>query len=176
MKLIPTVIGGCFRIELERIGDARGHFTRVLDLEELRAVDPQFKVMRVNRSLTRTRGAIRGLHYQRPPTSEVKVVQCLSGKIFDVCADLRSDSPTHLRWVAFELSPENEHLLWIPRGCAHGFQALADDCLVEYFCSEVYSPPDEDGARWDDPSLAIRWPLPCTQTSEKDAAWPLLAR
>lgn len=176
MKLLPTQISGCFRIQLGRIGDARGHFTRVLDLEPLREVDPEFRIARVNRSLTRARGAIRGLHYQQDPRAEAKVVQCLSGRIFDVCVDLRPDSPSRWKWVAFELSPENEELMLIPKGCAHGFQTLTEDCLVEYFCTDVYSPADERGARWDDPALGVVWPLPCTQTSEKDAAWPPLAR
>jgi dTDP-4-dehydrorhamnose 3,5-epimerase len=176
MKIVPTSIEGCYRIQLEQLRDARGHFTRVLDLVPLREVSPAFKIARVNRSLTQSRGAIRGLHYQRPPRAEDKIVQCLAGRVFDVCVDLREDSKTRHHWVGFELSPENEELLWIPRGCAHGFQTLTEGCLVEYFCTEVYSPADELGARWNDPRLGIEWPLPCTQTSEKDATWPMLAR
>jgi dTDP-4-dehydrorhamnose 3,5-epimerase len=148
----------------------------VLEVEALRQIDPRFRIVRVNRSFTRQRGAIRGLHYQVPPHDEDKVVQCLRGRVFDVCVDLRPESPTYRRWEAAELSPENQELLWIPRGCAHGFQTLGEDCQVEYFCSDVYSPSDERGARWDDPSLDIAWPLPCSQTSEKDAAWPPLPR
>lgn len=176
MKIIPTPIDGCFRIQLEPLRDSRGHFTRVLDLEPLREVNPEFRVARVNRSLTKPAGAIRGLHYQRPPKAEDKIVQCLAGRIFDVCADLRPESRTHRRWVSVELSPQNEELLWIPKGCAHGFQTLTEGCLVEYFCSEAYSPADESGVRWDDPGLGIEWPLPCTLTSDKDAAWAPLPR
>jgi dTDP-4-dehydrorhamnose 3,5-epimerase len=176
MKLIPTQIAGCFRIQLAPLRDARGHFTAVLDTVALRETNPQFCVERVNRSLTRAPGAIRGLHYQIEPHAEDKVVQCVGGRIFDVCVDMRPDSPTRFRWVGVELSLENEELLWIPRGCAHGFQALTEDCLIEYFCSDVYAPELERGARWDDPLLAIRWPLPCSQTSDKDAAWPRLTR
>lgn len=175
MKLIPTQIAGCHRIQLEPIRDARGDFTRVLEVEALRAIDPGFRLVRVNRSLTRQRGAIRGLHYQVAPHDEDKVVQCLRGRVFDVCVDLRPASPTYRQWEGAELSHENQELIWIPRGCAHGFQTLTEDCLVEYFCSDVYSPQHERGARWNDPTLAIAWPLACTQTSEKDAAWPLLA-
>ena len=174
MKLIPTQIAGCFRIRLEPFRDERGHFTEVLDVMALRETNPQFRVERINRSLTRTPGAIRGLHYQIEPHAEDKVVQCVGGRIFDVCADMRPDSPTRFRWVGVELSSENEELFWIPAGCAHGFQALTEDCLIEYFCSDVYAPKFERGVRWSDPRLAIRWPLPCAQTSEKDAAWPLL--
>ena len=176
MKLIPTRIAGCFHIQLQPIGDARGHFTRVIDEAPLREIAPEFRILRVNRSLTKMAGAIRGLHYQREPRGEDKVVQCLGGAIFDVCVDNRPDSPTFHQWVAHELSQRNEEMMLIPKGCAHGFQTLSGDCLVEYFCSDVYSPSDERGLRWDDPSLGIDWPLPCSQTSEKDAAWPLLMR
>ena len=176
MEIVPTSIEGCYRIQLEHFRDARGHFTRVLDLVPLREVNQDFKIARVNRSLTQRLGAIRGLHYQRPPKAEDKIVQCLEGRVFDVCVDLREGSQTRHQWVGFELSPENEELLWIPKGCAHGFQTLTEGCLVEYFCTEIYSPADEFGARWNDPALGIEWPLPCSQTSEKDAAWPMLAR
>src|SRR5262249_16040540 len=168
MKIVPTSIPGCYRIQLEHFRDARGHFTSVLDLEPLREVNPEFKVARVNRSLTQARGAIRGLHYQRPPKAEDKIALCLAGRTFDVGADLREGCRTRDRWVGFELSPENEELLWLPQGCAHGFQMLTEGCLVEYFCAEIYSSADEFGARWNDPALGIEWPLPCTQTSEKD--------
>src|SRR5262249_31165826 len=105
-----------------------------------------------------------------------KVVQCLRGAVFDVCVDVRAGSPTHLRWVGAELSAENQELLLIPKGCAHGFQALQDDCLFEYLLSERYSPPHEGGIRWDDPAVGIAWPLPCTLTSKRDAEWPFLER
>src|SRR5207253_2385448 len=150
MKLIPTHIAGCFRIQLQPIGDARGHFTRVIDVEPLREVDPLFRIARVNRSLTRAKGAIRGLHFQRPPKAEDKVVQCLAGSIFDVCVDIRPESPTYRQWIGCELSSRNEELVLVPKGCAHGFQTLTEDCLVEYFASETYSPADEGGMRWDD--------------------------
>lgn len=175
MKLIPTPIAGCYRIQLERLADARGHFTNVFDLETFRGIDPTFSVARVNRSLTRARGAIRGLHFQRAPMAEDKLVQCLQGAIFDVCVDIRPDSPTYRRWVGDELSAENQELMLIPKGCAHGFQTLRENCLVEYFATAPYSPRHEGGLRWDDPSLGIAWPLPCTLLSEKDAAWELLA-
>lgn len=174
MKLIPTQIAGCFRIQPDHLRDGRGHFTELLDCDALRETEPRFSIRRVNRSFTRARGAIRGLHHQIEPHAEHKVVQCLRGRIFDVCADVRPDSPTLHQWVGFELSPDNEELLWVPRGCAHGFQMLTEDCLVEYFCSDVYAPTSERGIRWSDPLLGIEWPLPCSQTSEKDAAWPLL--
>lgn len=176
MKLIPTPIADVFRVQLEPIEDARGYFLPVFDLARVRAVHPQFSVLRVNRSLTHEPGAIRGLHLQRPPRAEDKLVQCVTGAIFDVAVDARPESPTYRQWVGFEISAANREMLLIPRGCAHGFQTLTGDCLIEYFVSEVYSPADEGGLRWNDPALGIRWPLPCTQTSEKDAAWPLIER
>src|SRR5215831_8908305 len=130
MEIVPTSIEGCYRIQLEHFRDARGHFTRVLDLVPLREVNQDFKIARVNRSLTQRLGAIRGLHYQRPPKAEDKIVQCLEGRVFDVCVDLREGSQTRHHWVGFALSPENEELLWIPKGCAHGFQTLTEGCLV----------------------------------------------
>jgi dTDP-4-dehydrorhamnose 3,5-epimerase len=175
MRLIPTTIGGCYRVELQPLGDARGHFAAVLDVDAVRAVDPEFDVVRVNRSLTRLRGAIRGLHYQREPMAEAKLVQCVRGSIFDVCVDLRPGSPTRLQWVAMELSAENQQLMLVPKGCAHGFQTLEADSLVEYFVNGRYSPPHEGGMRWDDPALGIAWPLPCSMTSERDQAWPRIA-
>lgn len=172
MNLIPTSIAGCYRVELKSIDDERGHFTGVLDLDELRAVVPDFEVWRVNRSLTRRRGTIRGLHFQREPMAEGKLVQCLQGSIFDVCVDLRPESPTRLQWVGATLSPENQHLMLVPRGCAHGFQTLEAETLVEYFVNGRYSPPHEGGIRWDDPAVGISWPLPCEMTSARDGRWP----
>ncbi len=175
MNPIPTPIAGCYRVQLDLRGDARGYFVRVFDLETLRGIDPSFSVVQVNRSLTGARGAIRGLHFQRAPKAEDKLIQCLRGTIFDVAVDIRPDSPTYRRWVAAELSAENKELLLVPKGCAHGFQTLSEDCLVEYFVTEFYSPQHEGGMHWNDPALGIQWPLPCTMTSEKDAAWPLIA-
>jgi dTDP-4-dehydrorhamnose 3,5-epimerase len=176
MKLIESPIAGCYRMRLARLEDARGYFQPVFELAALREVDPSFTVARVNRSLTRPKGAIRGLHFQRSPKAEDKLVQCLRGTIFDVAVDLRPDSPTYLAWVGYELSAETQDLMLVPRGCAHGFQTLTDDCLIEYFLTNDYAPEHAGGMRWDDPAFGIAWPLPCTMTSEKDSAWPLLAR
>jgi len=174
MKLEPTRIAGVFRIKLEPRGDARGHFARIFDLETMRRADPSFQIVQINRSLTRAKGTIRGLHYQRAPRAEDKLVQCLAGAIFDVAVDLRPGSPTYRQWVGQELSAENQELLLVPKGCAHGFQTLTDDCLVEYFVTEFYSPEHEGGIRWSDPGIGVAWPLGQPFTSEKDAAWPLL--
>ena len=176
MKLVPTKIAGCYDGELDLMGDARGYFTRVLDLEAVRAAGAEFRVAQVNRSLTRPRGTIRGLHFQHPPRAQAKFIQVLRGAIYDVSVDLRAGSPTFRQWVAVELSSDNHRIALVPEGCAHGFQTLTDDCLIEYFVSDVYSPEHEGGLRWDDPALEIAWPLPCTLTSERDRFWPLLPR
>jgi dTDP-4-dehydrorhamnose 3,5-epimerase len=174
MNVIPTKIAGCHRVQIQLIADSRGSFVPVFDLDVLRTVDPSFRIARGNRSHTSLAGAIRGLHFQREPEAEDKLVQCLRGAIFDVCVDLRPGSPTYSKWVSAELTAENQQLMLIPKGCAHGFQTLVPDCLVEYFLSGRYSPEHEGGLRWDDPALAIAWPLPCSQTSERDQAWPPL--
>ena len=175
MKVTPTAIVGCYRVHPEPVVDVRGHFLSVFDPASTPEIGDSFKVRRVNRSFTATRGAIRGLHFQRPPHAEGKLVQCLQGAIFDVAIDLRPESPSYRAWVGSELNPLNRELLLIPAGCGHGFQTLSPDCLVEYFVTGDYAPAHEGGLRWDDPALGIAWPLQCTQTSEKDAAWPPFA-
>jgi dTDP-4-dehydrorhamnose 3,5-epimerase len=176
VNLTATKIAGVYGVTLEPRGDARGYFARVFDMTRMREVDPKFQIVQINRSLTQARGTVRGLHYQHAPKAEDKLVQCLQGKIFDVAVDLRSDSPTYRQWVGRELSAENKELLLVPKGCAHGFQTLTDDCLVEYFVSEYYAPETEGGVRWNDPAIGVDWPLADPFTSEKDAAWPLLER
>ena len=176
MKIVHTVLEGVHRIQLRPIEDERGFFLRVFDLPLLRSVFPTFSVYRVNRSLTRAQGAIRGLHFQHAPRAEGKLVQCLRGSIFDVAVDNRPDSSTYRQWVGFELSAANQEMLLIPEGYAHGFQTLTEDCLIEYFVTGQYAPESEGGLRWNDPAIAIDWPMPCTQTSEKDATWPLIGQ
>jgi dTDP-4-dehydrorhamnose 3,5-epimerase len=125
--------------------------------------------------VTRLAGAVRGMHFQRPPHAEVKLVRCVRGAIMDVVADLRPTSSSYLRWQAFRLAPEDDVALCIPQGCAHGFQTLQDDCEVLYQMSTPYAASHADGVRYDDPALTIVWPLPVTQINDKDRNWPLLA-
>jgi len=176
VNLTATKIAGVYGVTLEPRRDTRGYFARVFDMTRMREVDPKFQIVQINRSLTQAPGTVRGLHYQRAPKAEDKLVQCLQGKIFDVAVDLRRDSPTYRQWVGRELSAENKELFLVPKGCAHGFQTLTDDCLVEYFVSEYYAPETEGGVRWNDPAIGVDWPLADPFTSEKDAAWPLLER
>jgi dTDP-4-dehydrorhamnose 3,5-epimerase len=175
MILVPTKIAGVFRFEPEPRGDARGYFARVFDVLEVRRAVPDYQIVQINRSLTGRRGTIRGLHYQRAPHAEDKLIQCLEGAIFDVAVDLRPGSPTYRQWVGQELSAENKALMLVPKGCAHGFQTLAERCLVEYFVSAPYAPDHEGGVLWSDPAIGVAWPIEHPFTSEKDAAWPLLS-
>ena len=127
-----------------------------------------------NMSVSATAGTIRGMHFQRPPYTEAKLVRCVRGAILDVIVDLRADSSTYLKHEGFELTAENHRQLYVPPGFAHAFQTLVDDIEVSYLVSAPYTPEAEGGVRYNDPMLGIKWPLPVTVISEKDANWPLL--
>jgi dTDP-4-dehydrorhamnose 3,5-epimerase len=132
------------------------------------------RFVQVNHSVTRRRGTIRGLHFQRPPAAEWKLIRCLRGHVFDVAVDLRAGSPTFGRWHVALLSADNQRQILIPPGCAHGFQTLADDSELLYQHSAAYDPDLEDGVRHDDPHLAIAWPEPATSVSPRDLGLPAL--
>jgi dTDP-4-dehydrorhamnose 3,5-epimerase len=120
-------------------------------------------------------GAMRGMHFQRAPHAEVKLIRCVRGAIYDVIVDAREDSPSYLRWFGAELSEANGLAMYVPRGFAHGFQALSDGASIFYLVSAFYAPEAEGGLRFDDPKLAIEWPRAVADISEKDARWPFLA-
>lgn len=174
MKFVPTPLAGAFVVELEPIEDERGIFARSFCQNEFRARGLDPVVAQCNVSLNRSRGTLRGLHYQVPPHEEAKLVRCTRGAIWDVIVDLREGLPT--RWKSFstELTADNRRALYVPRGFAHGFQTLADDSEVLYQISEFYHPESSRGLRWDDPALGIRWPLPEPMVSARDRAYPLL--
>jgi dTDP-4-dehydrorhamnose 3,5-epimerase len=171
-----TKIEGVFIITQEPRGDERGYFSRIFAKEEFKKNGITFNIVHGNRSLTVEKGTIRGMHYQRYPKQEDKVVQCIQGSIFDVALDLRKGSKTYGQWVGEVLSGENKKMLLVPKGCAHGFQALEKNCLVEYFVSQYYSPLFERGVRWNDPSFNISWPIKKAILSEKDGKWPLIEK
>jgi dTDP-4-dehydrorhamnose 3,5-epimerase len=158
----------------QRCTDHRGFFSRFYCAEEFAEVGFALPVAQINHTLTRQRGAVRGLHFQYPPHSEDKLVSCLRGEIFDVAVDLRRGSPTFLRWHGEILSAENCHSLVIPQGFAHGFQALSDDCELIYLHSRPYAAGAEGALNMRDPALAIAWPLPFTDISERDSRHPYL--
>lgn len=160
-------------IELQKKEDQRGYFKRVFCRKEFLNIGLDFSLVQANESFSKTAGTIRGLHFQRPPFEEDKLVRCLNGKIFDVVFDIRKNSPTFGKYFSVELSEENQRMLLIPKGCAHGFQTLIQDCLVSYAVSAAYAPSVEGGIRWNDPFHRIPWPIqPPSLISEKDASWP----
>ena len=174
MRIEPTSIDGVFTVELERRGDDRGFFARTFCAEEFRAAGLDLAVFQGNLSVSREKGTMRGLHYQTDPAAESKLVRCTRGAIFDVVVDFREGSPTYLEHLAVRLDSENRTALYVPRHVAHGFLTLEPDTEVNYLVSAPYTPEAERGVRYDDPRLAIDWPIPVTVITPKDTAWPLL--
>ncbi len=172
MTFDETPLGGAYVIELERRDDSRGFFARVFCKEEFadRGLANQF--VQVNNSLAEHKGTLRGLHYQLAPKSEVKLVRCIRGALYDVILDLRSDSPTFGRYFGIELTAENRKMMYVPKGFAHGLLTLEDKTEALYFVDEFYAPEQERGIRWSDPAFAIQWPLEPTVISEKDRNHP----
>jgi dTDP-4-dehydrorhamnose 3,5-epimerase len=175
MRFEPTGIPGLFLVHLDWRTDERGGFLRLFDADAFAAQGLPAAFPQTSLSATRQAGTIRGLHVQRPPFAEVKLVRCLRGALFDVVLDLRPGSPTRLQWRPFTLREGDDLLLAIPQGCAHGFQTLVDGTEVLYQISAPHAPDHADGVRFDDPALAIQWPLPVTVVSTRDRGWPVLA-
>jgi dTDP-4-dehydrorhamnose 3,5-epimerase len=165
---------GAHLIALEPRRDARGMFARAFCAQEFDDHGLQSHFVQGNLSTNVRRGTVRGMHYQRSPDAEVKVVRCVRGALFDVIVDLREDSPTYRRWYGAELSEENGLMMYVPQGFAHGLQALTDGATAFYLVSAPYAPAAEGGCRYNDPSIGIHWPLAAVEVSEKDAAWPML--
>lgn len=174
MRFIETPVEGAFVIDLEPFADDRGSFARVFCAREFEEQGLEPTVTQSNLSVNHRAGTLRGMHLQRPPTEESKLVRCIRGALFDVVVDLRPGSLTYLRWAGVELTAENRKALYVPRGCAHGFQTLVDDTEALYDVSAFYAPETEDGMHHADPAVAIDWPLPVSEISEKDQNWPRL--
>jgi len=172
MILTPTPLTGAFLIDLEKRGDDRGFFARFFCEKEFQGAGLESRFVQINNSLTAKKGTLRGMHYQLPPDPEVKVVRCIRGALFDVIVDLRPDSPTFRQWFGAELTAGNRTMMYVPRGFAHGLLTLEDDTEALYLVSAFYSPAQERGVRYNDPSLGIRWPVEILETSEKDRNWP----
>lgn len=169
---LPLV--GLKRVERQQAGDSRGFFSRLFCTEELAAAGWRKPVAQINQTLTQRLGTVRGLHFQKPPHAEMKLVTCIKGSVWDVAVDLRAGSPTFLQWHAEELSATNRCALLIPEGFAHGFQSLEDDCELLYLHSSAYSAASEAALNAQDPALAIAWPLSITELSVRDASHPML--
>jgi dTDP-4-dehydrorhamnose 3,5-epimerase len=174
MRFTECDIAGVWRVELEPHTDERGFFARTFCAQEFTAHGLDPAVVQCNVSYTTGAGTIRGLHYQVEPAAETKLVRVLRGAIYDVAVDLRPGSPTYLRHVAIELDSNERSALYIPTGFAHGFQTLVDGTEVEYQMGAPYTPGTDRGVRYDDPALAIAWPLPVSAISDRDRAWPLV--
>lgn len=167
-------LAGLKRVERRKLGDSRGFLSRLFCADELAAAGWERPIAQINHTFTGRRGAVRGLHYQRPPHAEMKLVNCLRGEVWDVAVDLRAGSPTFLRWHAERLSAENACALLIPEGFAHGFQALSDDVELLYCHSAAYVADAEAGLHPADSALEIAWPLPVAELSARDSQHPLL--
>lgn len=174
MKFHPTMLNDAWLIELDPRGDQRGHFARTMCKEEFDNFGLISNFVQQNTSFSSHRGTLRGLHYQKRPYGEAKLVRCLRGAIVDVIVDIRVDSPTYLQHQIFELTDENMYQLYVPPGFAHSFQTLSDNVEVSYLVSTSYTPESEQGLRYDDEKLGINWPISVTVVSEKDKTWPLI--
>lgn len=168
-----TEIAGAFVLQPKLLEDSRGIFSRLFCLDTFDALELEFDLRQINNSTSIQAGTVRGMHYQIAPFAEKKLMRCVSGKIYDVIFDLREDSPTYRQWFGVTLTASSRHMLYIPEGLAHGFQTLEDNTEVVYATSNQYSPEHERGLRWDDPALAIDWPITGdVNLSDKDQQWP----
>lgn len=172
MEFHSTTLRDAYLVQLEPARDQRGFFARTFCVEEFASLGLETSYPQHSISFSARKGTLRGMHYQREPRSEAKLVRCIRGAILDVIIDIRPDSPTYRRWQEFELSSANGRQLYIPKGFAHGFQTLSDDVEVSYLISTPYAPELATGIRHDDPAFGITWPLAVTEISEKDLRWP----
>jgi dTDP-4-dehydrorhamnose 3,5-epimerase len=168
-----TELAGAFVVDLERREDDRGFFARAWCANEFTDHGLNPRLVQANLSFNDRKGTLRGMHFQREPAAEAKLIRCTRGSIFDAIVDLRSESPTFKHWIGVELTAENRTALYVPEGFAHGYQTLEPDTETFYLVSEYYTPDAEGGVRWDDPAFGIEWPDPANAfLSEKDASWP----
>jgi dTDP-4-dehydrorhamnose 3,5-epimerase len=173
VRFTETALAGAWIIDIDRIDDERGFFARTFAPDELtaRGLDPT--LAQCNMAFNRRKGTIRGLHFQRAPFDETKIIRCTRGAVCDVILDLRPDSSTFRRWVALELTADNRRMLYVPSGLAHGYQTLTDEAETYYHVSAAYSAAHAAGVRWNDPAFAIDWPLgKPTVISARDRHWP----
>jgi dTDP-4-dehydrorhamnose 3,5-epimerase len=172
VKLTETPIAGVRVVEFEPVTDGRGFFARAWCSREFHDAGLEDRIVQVNVSVNREAGTVRGLHFQADPWAEGKVIRCTSGAIFDVAVDLRPGSATLGQWFGIELTADNHRGLYIPKGCAHGFQSLVDETEILYLMTEYYAPGAGRGIRYDDPQIGIRWPVPVTNVSDRDQQLP----
>jgi dTDP-4-dehydrorhamnose 3,5-epimerase len=168
MIFTESKIKGVFIVEIKKLEDERGFFGRIWCKSEMEAHGLKAEVLQVNTSFSRYKGTLRGMHFQKSPYAETKLIRCTKGAIYDVAIDLRPQSPTFKNWFGIELSEENYKMLYVPEGFAHGFLTLQDNSEVSYLVSQFYNPSFEGGVRWDDPAFNISWPVEVKVISERD--------
>ena len=166
-----TNIIGAFIIDINKLGDERGFFARMWCKKEFEESGIKINMLQTNIAFSKYKGTLRGLHYQVKPFEEAKLVRCTKGSIFDVIVDLRPESSTYKKWIGVGLSEHNYKMLYVPEGCAHGYQTLEDNTELIYQVSQFYSPDHERGARYNDPSFGIEWPVDVRVISDKDKNW-----
>lgn len=174
MLFKPTPMASAYLVESDKFSDNRGGFIRTFCSEEFKSRGLESKYLQANMSSNLKAGVLRGLHYQKGDASEVKLVRCVRGEIFDVIVDVRPNSKTYLQHFSVNLSEDNQMSIYIPHGFAHGYQSLTDNAVVHYMVSALYAPGYEGGLRYNDPLLAIKWPLTVTEISKKDSSWKLI--
>lgn len=170
MKFTKVNIKGVYIMEPSPVADNRGSFSRIFCEKELHEIGHRDHIVQINHSMNKEQGTLRGLHYQLMPASEIKIVKCIKGAIFDVVVDVRRGSDTFLSWYGQELTEKNMKLMYIPKGFAHGFQTLKPNSEIIYFSSEFYTPEKERGLNYKDPALDIQWPMPVSCISERDSS------
>ena len=174
MKFETVPLQSAYRIKLDSFKDNRGHFSRIFCRNELNEIGHKKEFVQINYSFTKKVGTLRGMHFQYPPKTEIKMVKCLSGKVFDVIVDIRKKSETFLKWHAEILSDKNDLMMYIPEGFAHGFQTLEPDTSLIYFHTEFYNQRYEGGLRYNDPIIDIKWPREIEEISNRDANHPII--
>jgi dTDP-4-dehydrorhamnose 3,5-epimerase len=172
MIFSPTKLAGSYTIDVNTFTDERGWFTRYYCKKDFGEIGHQKEWVQLNHSFTKHQGSIRGMHYQVPPFSEIKLVRCIHGSVFDVIVDVRKNSTTFLQWFGVELSAENKKMIYIPEGFAHGFQTLTDDCELLYHHSGFYTQGSEAGILYNEPLVQIEWPLNVNVISQRDLQHP----
>lgn len=176
MRFTDTAVTGVYVVEADVFPDPRGEFVRAWAADDYRGRGLETTIAQCSVSHNPRRGTLRGLHYQTPPFDGAKTIRTTRGAIFDVAVDLRLDSATYRRWVGVELTDANRRSLYVPAGCAHGYQTLVDDAEMMYFTSAAYGPDHQAGVRWDDPAFGIVWPLAPTLMHDRDRAYPDFGR
>lgn len=174
MKFKALALPGLYIIELNVLKDERGGFARTFCKKEFEEIGHSKEFVQLNQSWNIKKGTIRGMHFQKPPFKEIKLIRCVKGAVLDVVLDIRKESPTFLQHISVELSEDNKTMIYVPEGFAHGFQTLEDNSELIYHHTEYYVPDSEGGLRFDDPQLNIKWQLPVTVISERDKNHPLI--